>query len=174
MVLLFIRGQQHQEFKWFGSDKAIMGSSFLSSPSRLSLSRIHSLPVTAPTPFSSRSRSQLFPGSSVGKQSACIEGDPGSIPGSGRSPGEGIGYPLQYSWASLGGSDGKEPACQCGRPGFNPWLGTIPWRREWLPIPVFWPGEFHRRGDWQATVHGVSKSQTRLSDLHTLDPSWLS
>ena len=38
-----------------------------------------------------------FPGSSVGKESACNEGDTGSIPGSGRSPGEGIGYPLQYS-----------------------------------------------------------------------------
>ena len=42
-----------------------------------------------------------FPGSSVGKESACDVGDPSSIPGSGRSPGEGIGYPLQYSWASL-------------------------------------------------------------------------
>ena len=43
----------------------------------------------------------LFPGSLVGKESACNAGDPGSIPGSGRSAGEGIGYPLQYSWASL-------------------------------------------------------------------------
>ena len=43
-----------------------------------------------------------FPDSSVGKESACNAGDPGSIPGSGRSAGEGIGYPLQYSWASLG------------------------------------------------------------------------
>ena len=39
--------------------------------------------------------------SSVGKESACDAGDPGSISGSGRSAGEGIGYPLQYSWASL-------------------------------------------------------------------------
>ena len=39
--------------------------------------------------------------SSVGKESACNAGDPGSIPGLGRSAGEGIGYPLQYSWASL-------------------------------------------------------------------------
>ena len=38
---------------------------------------------------------------SVGKEYACNAGDPGSIPGSGRSPGEGMGYPLQYSWASL-------------------------------------------------------------------------
>ena len=42
-----------------------------------------------------------FPDSSVGKESACNAGDPGSIPGSGRSSGEGIDYPLQYSWASL-------------------------------------------------------------------------
>ena len=42
-----------------------------------------------------------FPHSSVGKESAYNAGDPGSIPWSGRSPGEGIGYPLEYSWASL-------------------------------------------------------------------------
>ena len=42
-----------------------------------------------------------FPDSSVGKESSCNAGDPSSIPGSGRSPGEGIGYPRQYSWASL-------------------------------------------------------------------------
>ena len=42
-----------------------------------------------------------FPDSSVGKESACDAGDPGLIPGSGRSPGEGTGYPRQYSWASL-------------------------------------------------------------------------
>ena len=43
----------------------------------------------------------LFPDSSVGKVSSCIAGDPSLIPGVGRSPGEGIGYPLQYFWASL-------------------------------------------------------------------------
>ena len=42
-----------------------------------------------------------FPDSLVDKDSACNAGDPGSIPGSGRYPGEGTGYPLQYSWASL-------------------------------------------------------------------------
>ena len=40
----------------------------------------------------------LFPGSSVGKEHACSAGDPGSIPGTGRSPGEGNGNPLQYFW----------------------------------------------------------------------------
>ena len=41
-----------------------------------------------------------FPHSSVGKESACKSGDPGLIPGSGRSAAEGIGYRLQYTWAS--------------------------------------------------------------------------
>ena len=44
---------------------------------------------------------KVFPDSSVGKESACNAGDPGLILGLGRSPGEGIGYPLQYSWPSL-------------------------------------------------------------------------
>ena len=42
-----------------------------------------------------------FPSSSAGKESTCSAEGPGSIPGSGRSAGEEIGYPLQYSWASL-------------------------------------------------------------------------
>ena len=60
------------------------------------------------------------------KESPCIEGDLGSIPGLGRSPGEGTGYPLQYSG---------------------------------LENPM-------DRGAWWATVHGVTKSQTRQSDWH--------
>ena len=50
-----------------------------------------------------------FPHSSVGKESACNAGDPGSIPGSGRSPGEGIDYPFQYSSASLAAQLVKNP-----------------------------------------------------------------
>ena len=42
-----------------------------------------------------------FPGSSAGKESTCNAGDPGSIPGSGRSPGDRIGYPFHYSWVFL-------------------------------------------------------------------------
>ena len=42
-----------------------------------------------------------FPGSSAGKESTFNAEDPDSIPGSGRSTGEGIGYPFQYSWAFL-------------------------------------------------------------------------
>ena len=87
-----------------------------------------------------------FPGSSSGKDSMCNAGDSTSISGLGRSTGEGIGYPLQYSWASLVAQLVKNlPAMQeaWGRPGFDPWVGKIPWRRERLPTPVFWPGEFH-------------------------------
>ena len=81
-----------------------------------------------------------FPDSSVGKESACNTGDPGLIPGLERFAGEGIGYPLHYSWASLVAQLVKNlPA----RPGFNPWAGKIPWRKEGLPTPVIWPEEFH-------------------------------
>ena len=65
-------------------------------------------------------------------------GDPSSIPGSARSAGEGISYPLQYSWASLVAQLVKNPSSLQ-----KTWVGTIPWRRERLPISVFWPGEFH-------------------------------
>ena len=50
-----------------------------------------------------------FPDSSVGKESTCSAGDPSSIPGSGRSTGKGISYPLQYSWASLVAQLEKSP-----------------------------------------------------------------
>ena len=79
---------------------------------------------------------------------------PGSIPGLGRSPGEGIGYPLQYSWASLVAELVKN-CLQCGRPRFDPWVGKIPWRRERVPTPVFWPEEFHG-----LYSHEVAKSRT--------------
>ena len=51
-----------------------------------------------------------------------------------------------FSADTAGSSAGKESACNAedlgSIPGFNPWLGNIPWRREWLPTPVFWHGEF--------------------------------
>ena len=65
------------------------------------------------------------PESSAGKESACNAGDPGSIPGLGRSTGEGIGYPLQYSWLPCG-SAGKESACNAGDLGLIPGLGRSP------------------------------------------------
>ena len=83
-----------------------------------------------------------FLGSPAGKESACKAGGPGSIPGLGRSKGEGIGYPLQYSWVSLVAQMVKNlPAVR------ETWIwslgGEIPWRREWLPTPGFLPGELH-------------------------------
>ena len=42
-----------------------------------------------------------------------------------------------------GSSTGKGSRLQCRRPGFDAWFGKIPWRREQLPTPVLWPGEFH-------------------------------
>ena len=51
--------------------------------------------------FSKELTGHYFSGSSVGKESTCNAGDPNLIPGPGTSSGEGIGYPLWYSWASL-------------------------------------------------------------------------
>ena len=59
------------------------------------------------------------------------------IPGLGRSAGEGIGHPLQCSWASLVAQLVKNPPAM-----WETWVGKIPWRREMLPTPVFWPGEY--------------------------------
>ena len=78
--------------------------------------------------------------SSAGKEFACNAGDPSSIPESRRSTGEGIGYPLQYSWVSLVAQLAKNHL-QCRRPGFDPQVGKIPWRTR-LPTTVFWPRKF--------------------------------
>ena len=75
-----------------------------------------------------------FPDSSVGKESACSAGDPSSIPGSGRSTGEGIGYPLQYSWASLCDSAGKESACSAGDLGSISGLRRSPGEGKGYPL----------------------------------------
>ena len=58
-----------------------------------------------------------------------------------RSSGEAIGYPLQYSWASLVTQTVKESACNAGDLGSTPWFGKIPWRRTWQPTSVFLPEE---------------------------------
>ena len=60
--------------------------------------------------------------SSVGKQSACNARDPSSIPGLGGSPGEGIGYPLQYSWASLVAQLVKDPPAMQ-----ETWVQSLGW-----------------------------------------------
>ena len=64
----------------------------------------------------------VFPGSSAGKESACNTGDPGSIPGSGRSPGEGNSYPLQCSWASLVAQLVKDPHAV-----WETWVRSLGW-----------------------------------------------
>ena len=92
---------------------------------------------TPPTGFTNL----LHPGSSASKESAYNAGDPGSIPGSGRSAGEGIGYPLQYSWASLVAQMVKNlPAM------WEIWVGSLGWEdpleKGWQPTPAFLPGEF--------------------------------
>ena len=84
-----------------------------------------------------------FPHSSVGKESACNAGDPGSIPGSGRSAGEGIDYPLQYSWVSLVARLVKSlPAM------WETWVQSLGWEDslgegKGYPLQYSWPGEFH-------------------------------
>ena len=83
-----------------------------------------------------------FSDSSVGKESTCNAGDPSSTPGLGRSSAEGIAYTLQYSWLPLWLS-WLRIRLQCRRPRFDLWVGKTPWRRERLPTPVLWPGEFH-------------------------------
>ena len=63
-----------------------------------------------------------FPYSLVGKESACNAGDPGLIPGSGRSTGEGIGYPLQYYWTSLVAQLVKNPPAMR-----ETWVQSLSW-----------------------------------------------
>ena len=63
-----------------------------------------------------------FPDSSVGKESAGSAGDPSLIPGSGRSTGEGIGYPLQYSWASLVAQLVRNPPAM-----WETWVRSLGW-----------------------------------------------
>ena len=55
----------------------------------------------------------------------------------------------------------KASACNVG----DPWVRKIPWRRKWQPTPVLLPGKFMDGGAWWATVHGVAKSRTRLSNF---------
>ena len=119
-----------------------------------------------------------FPGGSAGKESACNAEDPGLTPGSGRSPGEGIGYPLQSSLASLVYSAGKESTFNVGGLGSIPRLGRSP--GEGKGYPLQYSGLEHSmdcvvhgglENLMDCMVHGVAKSQTRLSIFHILSPS---
>ena len=115
-----------------------------------------------------------FPGVSDGKASAYNVGDPGSIPRSGRSPGEGNGNPLQYSWP------GKSH-------GWKSLVGYSPWGRKESDTTErlsFFIGEGNGnplqcsclenprdRGAWWAAVYGVAQSQTRLKRLSSSSSS---
>ena len=97
-----------------------------------------------------------FPVSSTGKESTCNAGDPGSIPGSGRSAGEGIGYPLYYSWTSLVAQLVKNPPAM---------------RETWVWSPS-WEDPIEKGKATHSSilatdsiVHGVAKSWTRLSQF---------
>ena len=96
-----------------------------------------------------------LPHSSVGKESTCHAGDPSSIPGLGKSPGEGIGYPLHYSWVSLVAQLIKNPPAM--REKWVQSLGRSPGEGKGYPLQYF---------GLKNGLHGVAKRQARLSDFH--------
>ena len=107
---------------------------------------------------------QGFPGSSAGKESACNAGDPGSIPGLGRSPRGGHGNLLQYLWTSLMPQMVKNlPAMQETWVRFLGWDNPLEEGMATHSSVLAWRISVDR-GAWRATVHGVAKSLTRLSN----------
>ena len=105
-----------------------------------------------------------FPGSSAGKESACNAGDPGSIPGSGRFPGEGIGHPVSLGFP--GSSNCKESTCDVGRLGSIPGLGRSPGGGHGNPLQYCCLENPHGQRSLAGyiIVHGVPKNWTRLND----------
>ena len=105
-----------------------------------------------------------FPVSSVGKESACNAGDLGSIPGLERSTGEGIGYPIQYSWASLVAQLVKNPPAMpetwVQSLGLIPELGISTGEGNGYPLQYSGLENSMDRGACQITVHEVAKCQT--------------
>ena len=101
-----------------------------------------------------------FPGSSAGQESAGNAGDPSSIPGSGSSPREGIGYPLSYSWTSLAAQTVKNPPAMQ-----ETWVQSLGWEdplEEGMATHsniLAWRVRMGG-GTWWATVHGVANSWT--------------
>ena len=96
----------------------------------------------------------VFPGSSAGKESACNAGGPGSNPGLGKSPGEGVGYPLQYSWTSLLAQLVKNlPAMQ------ETWVRSLGWEDPLEKGTAAHSSVLAWRIPW-TVVRGVTKSQT--------------
>ena len=96
-----------------------------------------------------------FPDSSVDKESSCNAGDPGSIPGSGRSTGEGIGYPLQYFWASL-----VVQLVENSPAMWETWVQSLGWQdplEKGKSTPLQYSG---LENSMDYMVHGVLKSDT--------------
>ena len=107
-----------------------------------------------------RRNARGFPDSSVGKESACNAEDPGSIAGLGRSPGEGIGYSLQYPWASLVAQLVKNPPAMQ-----ETWVRSL----DWEDLPEKGKATHSSILAWRIpwTVHRVAKSWTRLRATFT-------
>ena len=106
-----------------------------------------------------------FPDSSVGKESTCNTGDFSSIPGLGRSPGGRIGYPLQYSWASLVAQLVKNPPAM-----WETWIQSLGWEdpleKEMATHSlVFLPGEFHGQRSLVGYSPWVCKELDRMEQL---------
>ena len=101
-----------------------------------------------------------FPGSPAGKESACKVEDPGSIPGSERSPGEGIGYLLQYSWAFLVAQSVKNLPAFARDLGSIPGVGRSPGGAHGNQLQYSCLESPHGQRSLVGAVHGVTKSQT--------------
>ena len=101
-----------------------------------------------------------FPDSSVGKEPACNAGDSGSISGLGRSTGEGIGYPLQYSWTPLVVQLVKNPPAMR-----ETWVRSLGWEDQLekgkATHSSIWPGEF--QGLYSPWGHKELDTTERLS-----------
>ena len=116
-----------------------------------------------------------FPGGSADKESVCNAGDPGLIPGLGRSPGERdrLSTPVFMGFLGFpGGSDNKKSACNVGDLGSIPVLGRSPGEGNGYPLQCSGLENYMDRGAWWATVHGAAELDTtgRLSTAqHSTD-----
>ena len=138
-----------------------------------------------------------FPSGSANEESTCNAGDTGSIPGSGRSPGVGNGYPLQHSclenpmgrgawcaivhgvtkswtrlsdfhWRLSGKKNSPANAGDLGHTGLIPELGRSPGEGNGNPLQCSCLENPMDREAWQAITHGVRKSRTQLSNFTSL------
>ena len=108
-----------------------------------------------------------FPDCSIHKESICNAGDPGWIPGSGRSTGWMTGYPLQYSWPSLVVQLVKNPhAMPETLVQFLGWENPL--AKEKLPTSIFWPGFHGLYSPWGCRVrHGWAIFIYTYTPIHT-------